>query len=235
MADIDVELSKIENEEGGEVVRGAIALAADKIANEKELDITNELEIFSQGRFGIDIRTAIHDALDKMNRSKGGGGGIGGGTVGIFVRSETTVFDPIQESVISYARIKDPTKPADYNAYVFPASTGAIYWTIDGREYGANITAETIIFVDNDLGGYTGAVLISEDPDSVTFSCMYGSCTYMTTMNYGGKTLYLSGTGMWMGGMYGDSTGTLKTYPISLPYISAPEQAAKAVLDYLRY
>lgn len=238
MADIDIELSKIEGEEGGEVVRGAIALAADKIAKEKELDIRSELEIISQGRFGIDIRMAIHDALDKMNRSQGGGGGgLGGGTVGIPVRSEQTVYDPLTNTVISYAAIADPTKPYDYEAYVFPATTGTLYWEVGGRTYWADIQAETVIFMCQDTRGFSGAVLVSTDSSSVAFTTDFDYTIVPTrgTMTYKGTTLYMSDTGYWMGGYMDDARGNLKTFPMYMPYVDAPQQTITTVLDYLKY
>lgn len=46
-------------------------------------DISTELETIAHGRFGIDIRGAIHDAIDKINKSSGsGGGGVSKGPVG---------------------------------------------------------------------------------------------------------------------------------------------------------
>lgn len=70
MIDIDTELNAIANADGGEVVRRAIARAAESVANgEGQTDITQELITIRTGRYGYDIRMAIHDALRKLANS----------------------------------------------------------------------------------------------------------------------------------------------------------------------
>ena len=38
--------------------------------------IDTELHIIQNNRYGEDVRMAIHDALDKLEKTSGGGGGI---------------------------------------------------------------------------------------------------------------------------------------------------------------
>ena len=73
--DIDTELQIISSEAKGELVRSAIADAAEAINTEAELDITTELETIRNSRWGYEIRESIHDALWKLSNAPGGTGG----------------------------------------------------------------------------------------------------------------------------------------------------------------
>lgn len=77
--DIDTELQTIAREPKGELVRSAIADAAETINTEAELDITTELEIIRNSRWGYEIRESIHDALWKLSNAPGSGNGVWAG------------------------------------------------------------------------------------------------------------------------------------------------------------
>lgn len=66
MANIDEELQTISTAELGEDVRLAVASASEKLADDREADISAELAVIQNGRYGADIRQAIYDALDKL-------------------------------------------------------------------------------------------------------------------------------------------------------------------------
>ena len=59
----------------------------------KRINIDRELRIIQEGRYGEDVRYAIHDALDKINQNGGGGGGGSGaglvGTASFYMRGIT--------------------------------------------------------------------------------------------------------------------------------------------------
>lgn len=76
---IDTELETIASEAKGELVRSAIADAAEAINTEAELDITTELETIRNSRWGYEIRESIHDALWKLSNNPGGSSGIWAG------------------------------------------------------------------------------------------------------------------------------------------------------------
>lgn len=76
---IDTELQTIANEPRGELVRSAIADAAETINTEAELDITTELETIRNSRWGYEIRESIHDALWKLSNAPGSGNGVWAG------------------------------------------------------------------------------------------------------------------------------------------------------------
>ena len=65
MADISEFLETIRNEESGEGVRSAVANSLELLST--NVDINLELSIIRSGRYGIDIRDAIHDALKKIS------------------------------------------------------------------------------------------------------------------------------------------------------------------------
>ena len=68
--DISEELDDIKNESLLGAVRSAIANGAQTISDAtKESDITEELITIRNGRYGVDIRMAIHDALMKLANS----------------------------------------------------------------------------------------------------------------------------------------------------------------------
>lgn len=66
MANIDEELQTISTAELGEDVRLAVASASEKLADDRDADISAELTVIQNGRYGADIRQAIYDALDKL-------------------------------------------------------------------------------------------------------------------------------------------------------------------------
>lgn len=66
MANIDKELQTISTAELGEDVRLAVASASEKLADDRNADISAELSIIQNGRYGADIRQAIYGALDKL-------------------------------------------------------------------------------------------------------------------------------------------------------------------------
>ena len=82
MANIDEELQTISTAELGEDVRLAVASASEKLADDRDADISAELTVIQNGRYGADIRQAIHDALDKLRQveppSPSSGGGVAG-------------------------------------------------------------------------------------------------------------------------------------------------------------
>lgn len=82
MANIDEELQTISTAELGEEVRLAVVSASEKLADDRDADISAELSIIQNGRYGADIRQAIHDALDKLRQveppSPSSGGGVAG-------------------------------------------------------------------------------------------------------------------------------------------------------------
>lgn len=69
MANIDEELQTISTAELGEEVRSAVFSASEKLADDRDADITSELSVIQNGRYGADIRQAIHDALDKLGKA----------------------------------------------------------------------------------------------------------------------------------------------------------------------
>lgn len=82
MANIDEELQVILTAELGEDVRLAVASASERLADDRDADISAELSIIQNGRYGADIRQAIYDALDKLRNveppSPSSGGGLSG-------------------------------------------------------------------------------------------------------------------------------------------------------------
>lgn len=88
MANIDEELQMISTAELGEEVRLAVASASEKLADDRDADISAELSIIQNGRYGADIRQAIHDALDKLQQveppSPSSEGGASGQLTAIF-------------------------------------------------------------------------------------------------------------------------------------------------------
>lgn len=69
MININDDLQTIRTAVGGETVRRAIANATETISDTKEADVTEELITIKTGRYGCDIRMAIHDALMKLANS----------------------------------------------------------------------------------------------------------------------------------------------------------------------
>lgn len=65
MIDISEELQTVQNEVGGDRVRSAVASAMQEL-NVGDVNIDAELLTIATGRYGIDIRDAIHDALYKL-------------------------------------------------------------------------------------------------------------------------------------------------------------------------
>lgn len=68
MANIDDELQTISTAELGEDVRLAVVSASEKLADDRDADISAELSIIQNGRYGADIRQAIYDALRKLSQ-----------------------------------------------------------------------------------------------------------------------------------------------------------------------
>lgn len=97
MADIDTQLDLIRNDIYGEVVRNAIADADSAIAEDKGINISNEIQTIRSSRYGYEIRGSIVEALEKLNVGGGSGGdsklvgplpvlvmhGVVGGVVGV--------------------------------------------------------------------------------------------------------------------------------------------------------
>ena len=49
--------------------------------------IDTELHIIQNNRYGEDVRMAIHDALDKLEKTSGGGGGTSASSANLFVEA----------------------------------------------------------------------------------------------------------------------------------------------------
>lgn len=85
MANIDEELQVISTAELGEEVRLAVASASEKLADDRDADISAELAVIQNGRYGADIRQAIYDALDKLQKVEPPSPSSGGGAAGQLV------------------------------------------------------------------------------------------------------------------------------------------------------
>jgi hypothetical protein len=99
MANIDEELQIISTAELGEEVRLAVASASEKLADDRDADISAELAVIQNGRYGADIRQAIHDALDKLQQVEPPSPSSGGGVAGQL----TAIFGGVLSSISGYA------------------------------------------------------------------------------------------------------------------------------------
>lgn len=99
MANIDEELQTISTAELGEEVRLAVASASEKLADDRDADISAELSIIQNGRYGADIRQAIHDALDKLQQVEPPSPSSGGGASGQL----TAILGGTPPSPVGYA------------------------------------------------------------------------------------------------------------------------------------
>lgn len=164
----------------------------------KKINIDHELQIIQEGRYGEDVRYAIHDALYKLNQNGGGGGGGNGAALvgpGIYYargvealvgndgglvgdRLEITIFDVLniwdnssnaQYGNIAEFRFYDENK----QLMTLPQRTVIRSTTTDVEGYGvANV-------VDNDISTYwqwshtSGAYDLSHPTDIVQFWFMF--------------------------------------------------------------
>lgn len=69
MVDIINELYHIETDILGKDVRNVIGAAMEKLVDGLNVDISAELTTIYNGRYGSDIRMAIHDALNKLSKA----------------------------------------------------------------------------------------------------------------------------------------------------------------------
>lgn len=88
MADIDSQITLIDQNEYGEVVRNAIADADEAISADSGVNISNEIHTIRNARYGYEIRNAIIEALEKLNT-----GGSGPSYQGPPIGQMTMVFN----------------------------------------------------------------------------------------------------------------------------------------------
>lgn len=110
--DISEELNTIENNPGFFTVKNAVGSGAEKVSTTRDANITSELLTIRTGRYGIDIRMAIHDALAKLAQS---GSTPWDGDIG----SMALVGDPFIKdlTVIGYFRRLTPVQLEPFCAY----------------------------------------------------------------------------------------------------------------------
>lgn len=219
MASIIVQLNTIKNDPDGQDVLNAIASGAEVI-NDDEFDISTELNIIRNpaNRYGIDIRMAIHDALEKLSKkvpdpSKDGG----------FICTSDAAFNGI--CAIS------PIATLDYQ-YEFPADcpftcdpnyfiNSQQQCTIAGRTFtklNTDYAIGMIVVVDVEgVGVCTGVLYLSPvSQNSILYSpyhTYWGQYGDEREITYHGVTWYASGIAGGMGGDQRNNSSGMVIYP----------------------
>lgn len=89
-------------------------------------DISTELAVIANAVHGKDMRTAIHDAIQKVNNNSGGGGGGGGGMStttlwssndGTTVGTTYDLSDDISNYDILWLKTGNPADISNFNKY----------------------------------------------------------------------------------------------------------------------
>lgn len=212
MASIQVELNTIKNDPDGQDVLNAIASASEKI-NQNEFDITQELEIIRNpvNRYGIDIRMAIHDALEKLSEKEGGGGDGSG----FFCSSNVIAVSKgliLPMDIVSAELPPRPPAPFTCDSEYFIDSP--ITWEIGSGTYhkSTNEYAVGMIISIVSGGSWTAPILLSPI-DSVT-AVQYVCNDY--TAGRDGSITY-EGVTWWYSFPYGQSDAW------ALPYTVLPK------------
>ena len=102
--------------------------------------------------------------------------------------------------------------------------TGALC-TISGRTFYKVNSGKALVATFYQSTGYTGPLLVSTDPDAVTYSALGANLPYVATVEYLGLTWYCSNTGYFMGGNCSTSG-----YAKKLPNVYADSAAAALAL-----
>ena len=246
MANILQELSKIYSEEGGEDVRAAVASACEKLGDDYSVDVSDETEIMISTSKGSIIKASIYQALYRLLYERSGV--YTDGMVDILPYAPVKFpGGVVSESFCTYDSI-DPsshrkvgtTLSAANAAYLFTKediydSGGTFLWGLQARTYASQPTEDVVqCLVTVDGGAFTGALIVSTDPNSVTYQTEGQTFTYMLTVQYENTTLYVASYGYWMGGILEDDYGWNAHYPV-YTYTSgqyADGTLALAVLEY---
>lgn len=103
-------------------------------------------------------------------------------------------------------------------------SSAGLISTIDGRSFNKTNAGDAFIGYFY-INGYTGPILVSENPDAVTYDTLGNVFPYSTTIVYNDKTYYVSNTGYFMAGHITPTSGpALKLSNDDLTLEAAAEQ-----------
>lgn len=207
MVDISEQLQIIAGDESGEIVRNAVADAAFILASGTTI-IDEELYTIRSNRYGWQIRTAIHNALEKLatfqpTPSPG---------KGALVSSSVLVGHSILGSLVCLC--PQSSQFICDSGYYFDSQ---VTCTITGRLYTkANDLPAIGVIIHvrpnaNDV--YTAPLFISPFASAVGYSTSYGSTGDAGVAYYDGITWHYNQTTYAMYGIYNDSSGHLQTYP----------------------
>lgn len=207
MVDISEQLQIIAGDESGEIVRNAVADAAFIIASGATI-IDEELYTIRNNRYGWQIRTAIHNALEKLatfqpTPSPG---------KGALVSSSVLVGHSVLGSLV-FTGSHDPSVPFICDSgYYFDSQ---VECSIDGRLYTKtnDMPAIGMIIHFNANGVWTAPLFISPFESAVTYRTTYGSTSVAGAIYYDGITWHYNQTWYAMPGVHNDSSGHLRTYP----------------------
>lgn len=244
MASIRVELDTIKNDPDGQDVLDAIA-SASEIINDDEFDISTELEVIRNpiNRYGIDIRMAIYDALEKLSKKNpkpSGGGFIC--TPDVAYHSASSIILPMQTEIWQFVTPDDcPFDISDPNYFINTQRQ----CTISGRTF-TKMTADyavgmaIVVDVEN-VGICTGMLYLSSvSQSSILYSpyhTYWGQYGDEREFTYNGVTWYASGIA---GGMNGDQrnySSGIMVYPatgsVYYPSTGWQEETLVGILEAL--
>jgi hypothetical protein len=176
-------------------------------------NITEELDIIKNSRYGSEIRMAIHDALDKLNYAAEhqhpeptpGGGPM--------VSTGIAVFDLATTGAVGTVTETPPTVHITCDTgYYFDS---AVTCTLNGNQRQKSNSTPAVGVIAH-FFGYCDPIFIS--PLSAGVLCTVGNDTVPAnrTLVHGGIAWYWSTVNNGVGGSYDDTEGNMLTYPGSI-------------------
>lgn len=176
-------------------------------------NITEELDIIKNSRYGSEIRMAIHDALEKLNYAAEHQHPEPTPSGGPMVSTGAAVFDLATTGTVSTAIETPPTIHIECDTgYYFDTP---VTCTLYGNQRQKSNSTPAIGVIAH-FFGYCDPIFISPLPAGVLCTVGNDQVPADRTLMYGGMAWYWSTINNGVGGSYDDSEGNILTYPGSI-------------------